>query len=198
MGDKVKVIRVVFFMMILSCIFLSHITGVKILFAYENNAACINLNGHWEGMLNLVNYTQEPVSATITQEDCTIRIITTSTLLYGKYFVGNIDETYISVQDVDTGEIWTTHSEVATEYNLQLQDFVNGYSDLDELTLQKKIILCDFDNDGNLELSDIIIGLQIVSGIVNLPGTFVMSDISNDQRVGIEEVIYLLNQCSSQ
>lgn len=196
MGDKVKVRQVVFFMMI-SCVFLNHITGVKILFADENNAACINLNGHWEGMLNLVNYTQEPVSATITQEDCTIRIITTSTLLYGKYFVGNIDETYISVQDADTGEIWTTHSETATEYNLQLQDFVNNYSDLDELTLQKKLILCDFDNDGNLGLSDIIIGLQIVSGVVNLPGTFMMSDINNDQRVGIEEVIYLLNHCSS-
>ena len=197
MSGKVRLIQVDSFIIILLWTFLCHVTGARILFANENNAACINLNGHWEGMLNLVNYTQQPVSATITQTDCTIRIITTSTLLYGKYFVGNIDEAYIIVQDMDTGEIWTTYSEEATEYSLHLQDFVNGYSDLDELALQKKLIPCDFDNNGNLELSDIVIGLQIVSGIVNLPDTFVMSDISGDQRIGIEEVIYLLDQCSS-
>ena len=48
--------------------------------------------------------------------------------------------------------------------------------------------------DGTTNLTDAILGLQILSG--NTPTTSIStnSDINNDSKIGVEEVIYILRE----
>ncbi|RLC08272.1 MAG: hypothetical protein DRI57_24325, partial [Deltaproteobacteria bacterium] len=52
----------------------------------------------------------------------------------------------------------------------------------------------DINNDGNADLKDIILGLQIIAEIHTQ--NVLAADVSGDQRIGLEEVIYLLQNTS--
>ncbi len=52
----------------------------------------------------------------------------------------------------------------------------------------------DFNNDGGADLKDIILGLQIIAEIHTQ--NVLAADVSGDQRIGLEEVIYLLQNTS--
>jgi hypothetical protein len=99
-----------------------------------------NLNGaNWGGYLEIKN-TQaqgfQNITATIVQNGSAVQITTSSTLMYGRMFNGNIKPNgFMKMYDSVTGEDWTTHYRNATATNVDLYDYVNGLRDLDRMLL---------------------------------------------------------------
>lgn len=53
--------------------------------------------------------------------------------------------------------------------------------------------ICDIDNDNDLDLTDVILGLRLLSGIA-VPGVTTDIDINQDGRVGQEELMCVFTQ----
>ncbi|WP_163335694.1 hypothetical protein [Desulfopila sp. IMCC35008] len=99
-----------------------------------------DLNGSWNGFVNLVNEGNEnvSVSASVSQDGKNISISTSSPYSYARSFSGKISSSGdIKVKDNNTGEIWTTHSGAASANSIRLFDWVNDYTDLDRLELSR-------------------------------------------------------------
>lgn len=99
-----------------------------------------DLNGtNWVGSLTLADDgIRESITATVRQNGSDLEITTSTSKGYGRKFIGTIDEdAYIEVEDQDTGEIWTTHYDLARWNMIDLYDFVNNYKDLDRLYLER-------------------------------------------------------------
>lgn len=50
----------------------------------------------------------------------------------------------------------------------------------------------DLNGDGTIDLSDVILSLQIVSGMEPAAAITPAADVNNDGKIGIEETIYML------
>ncbi len=97
-----------------------------------------DISGQWVGEINLVAYGPEAVSATIIQHGKQVQIRTTTTLPYGRYFVGTIDEDgAMLVYDQETGEDWSTFQGNATSQSVRLYDWVIEVGKLDKLKLHR-------------------------------------------------------------
>jgi hypothetical protein len=46
--------------------------------------------------------------------------------------------------------------------------------------------------EGDVDLIDAIIGLQVLSGVVPVTDLLVSGDVNGDAKVGLEDVIYIL------
>ena len=56
----------------------------------------------------------------------------------------------------------------------------------------------DIDQDGDIDLTDAVLGLQIISGDTPTDSVFTSADINNDNRIGVEEIIHILREISSK
>jgi hypothetical protein len=56
----------------------------------------------------------------------------------------------------------------------------------------------DVNGEGNADLADAIMALQIVSGFTSLPPANLNADVNGDLRIGIEEAVYILREVSSE
>ena len=57
----------------------------------------------------------------------------------------------------------------------------------------------DVDGSGKIDLNDVILALQIVTGSSNIAGTVQSNgDINRDRRIGIEEAIFILQYISKE
>ncbi len=75
----------------------------------------------------------------------------------------------------------------------------DGMSNIDEYldSLNPTGLCGDFDNDGNVQLADLILILQHISGInVPISEASKLSDCSGDQAVGLEEAVSIINEIS--
>jgi hypothetical protein len=50
----------------------------------------------------------------------------------------------------------------------------------------------DIDDDGDADLGDAILGLQVLSGMEPYQPVFVTSDVNGDGKIGMAEVLYIL------
>ncbi|MDR3089166.1 MAG: hypothetical protein LBU39_05040 [Desulfobulbaceae bacterium] len=105
---------------------------------------CADLSGQWSGTIKLVGAKagSASVSATISQDGGRIQISTSSSMAYGKTFIGSIDSgCHMLIYDQTTGEDWSTHRGPASPGRIALYDYVDiscyGYSRLDELVLTR-------------------------------------------------------------
>lgn len=163
----------------------------------DGSPSCVFLGGVWQGVLTLVNYGQQMVMATVSQEDCNISINTSSTLPYGQFFVGhisNVDE--LLLYDIQTGEDWTTFLLPPTLTSFAIYDYVNNYTGLDKLELTRVFLKGDVDNNYYLDLRDAIIAARILTAMPTSSAYFVESDVNNDHKIGMEEFIFILREIS--
>jgi len=58
------------------------------------------------------------------------------------------------------------------------------------------VIPGDIDNNGIFELKDAVLGLKIICGITTASDIHISADVNNDGKIGIEEVIYILQHIS--
>ncbi len=56
----------------------------------------------------------------------------------------------------------------------------------------------DIDGNGNVTLTDAILSLQVVSGQSPSSNVAVFQDTNNDNKIGIEEVIYIIQSIASE
>ena len=98
-----------------------------------------NMNGDtWQGVLKLASNGTQPVAATIYQCGREISITTTSTLRYGRLFIGRISSGgSMNVTDQTTFQAWTTLSGPARANYIKIYDYVNKLQDLDVLELRR-------------------------------------------------------------
>ena len=54
------------------------------------------------------------------------------------------------------------------------------------------VIAGDVNNDKSVDLADLILALQLMSNMPAIPDVFEGADINDDGRIGIEEVLYIL------
>lgn len=54
----------------------------------------------------------------------------------------------------------------------------------------------DVDKDGNVDLTDVILALQVIAGIEPTTQVYKEADVNGDGKIGIEEVIYILQRVS--
>ena len=73
-----------------------------------------------------------------------------------------------------------------------------GNTSSDTLTVTYTLLGGDINQDGTTNLVDLMLGLQIISGITPAGDVFTSADINNDSRIGTEEVIYILQKISTQ
>jgi hypothetical protein len=98
-------------------------------------------------------------------------------------------------------------SEDMVELTFQLVDTANSYplylttGNVDEISIPgtmalvgKQIIAGDVNQDGLVNLSDAIIGLQIVAGMAPSGTINIGADVNADGKIGIKEVIYVLRK----
>lgn len=164
--------------------------------------SCVWIEGYWRGDLLLPNYGSQPVQAKIVQKDCDIVIYTNSTFHYASEFTGTITDDFIQVIDSATGKIWTTHMKNATEKHLELLDYINNYTDFDELVMVKARDLTylagDIDWDNRVDTTDALRGLQICVNAGISQEVQVRADIGQDGRLGLEDIIYVLRQAQDE
>jgi hypothetical protein len=92
----------------------------------------------WAGMLKLVSNGTQSVTATITQCGRDITITTSTTLEYGKQFVGSMGTNGdIKVYDQVTLEDWTTYYGQASTSYIKIYDKVQNGTKLDSLELSR-------------------------------------------------------------
>ncbi len=100
-----------------------------------------NMNGDWSGFLQLKQRGSEGyqgIVASIVHQGNSIRVSTSSTLDYGRYFNGTISSSgYILMYDSITGEDWTTHKGNASSRQMDMYDYVNNFKDLDRMLLTR-------------------------------------------------------------
>lgn len=98
----------------------------------------VDIAGTWTGYLDLVDGEREHVTAVVQQNGAQVEITTSSTQSYGKVFKGEIDSNGdMLVYDQANGEDWTTLKGPAYPTQIDLYDYVNNYSGLDQLFLQR-------------------------------------------------------------
>jgi len=94
--------------------------------------------GHWVGVLKLINYGTQNVEAFIVQDGFNLTIVTSTSLVYGKKFYGQITtDCSILTYDQKTGEDWSTHYGNCTSTSLKIYDYVNNLTALDSLVLYR-------------------------------------------------------------
>lgn len=170
----------------------------------DAQANCIPIAGTWEGFIHLENEGNQAVVAEIYQINCNIRIVTNSRFFYAHHFLGYIDHKYITVLDRATGQTWTTYQKFATTEQIELFDYVNNFTALDELNLSQmhppddQVLPGDINNSGAANLTDVSIGLQILSNHSLNTQIHTMSDINLDGKIGMEDVILILRSLSSK
>jgi hypothetical protein len=92
----------------------------------------------WQGILRLVANGTQSVAATITQCGRDITITTTTTLEYGRTFVGSMGANGdIKVYDQITQEDWTTYYGQAKTNYIKIYDKVQNGTKLDSLELSR-------------------------------------------------------------
>ena len=64
------------------------------------------------------------------------------------------------------------------------------------IDLSKTIIPGDLDKNGTVELSDAILSFQVSAGIGQISTFHHEADVNRDNRIGIEESIYILQKVS--
>ena len=158
---------------------------------------CLNISGSWTGFLHLENHGDQNVQAFIIQENCSLTIQTSTNFIYGRYFTGTIDEgDHLQMYDIDTGEVWTTLFTEATQAHIQLLDYVNNLTGLDELNITFLPVKGDINRDGSVTIEDALLALQILGGIhpANIDLT---ADVNDDNIIGMGEVLYILHTLGS-
>ncbi|MBN2060196.1 MAG: hypothetical protein JW882_07240, partial [Deltaproteobacteria bacterium] len=58
------------------------------------------------------------------------------------------------------------------------------------------IVAADINGDGNVDLIDAILALQISSGISGSHGIYNQADVNDDSRIGLGEGVYILQKIS--
>ncbi|MFZ2633116.1 MAG: right-handed parallel beta-helix repeat-containing protein, partial [Desulfosalsimonadaceae bacterium] len=56
----------------------------------------------------------------------------------------------------------------------------------------------DINHDGKVDLADTVLPLQIMAGIVPAQPVFLDADVNQDDRIGMEEVIYIFQKVAGQ
>jgi hypothetical protein len=69
--------------------------------------------------------------------------------------------------------------------------YFDGSTGLETGIILSPLIPCDVNGNGNIDLSDAILGIQIVSGMTPT-GIIKEVAVNNDKRIGLPEVIYIL------
>jgi len=68
----------------------------------------------------------------------------------------------------------------------------DGIPDCNDNLPNQPIEMGDVNNDGNVNIGDSIIALQVVVGKTNNPDVRVEADVNGDGKIGMAEVIYVL------
>ena len=76
------------------------------------------------------------------------------------------------------------------------EEDANHNGRLDSGELDPHHINGDINGDGNVDLTDAILAIQIVSGITPTQAVYAGADVNGDGKIGIEEVIYILQKIS--
>ncbi|MCP4350014.1 MAG: hypothetical protein GY795_31430 [Desulfobacterales bacterium] len=90
-----------------------------------------------------------------------------------------------------------------------IEDFIIHYGSANEKTKPKEVIIDDIrlyrrtdaipgdiDNSGTSDLSDIILAIKIVSGIVLEQDVHTKADVNGDGKIGMEEALHILQKIS--
>lgn len=62
----------------------------------------------------------------------------------------------------------------------------------------KPVVLGDIDNDGNVTLTDVVLGLQLATGQEPSGAVTTDADINGDGKIGMEEVLHALQKFSGE
>ena len=54
----------------------------------------------------------------------------------------------------------------------------------------------DIDHDGEVDLNDLILSLQVLTGIASSPDVHKEADFNFDGRIGFHEVLYIMDKAS--
>ena len=102
---------------------------------------CMSLSGSWNGSLYLIEQGErQNVTAVVKQNGNRIEIDTSSSLEYGKKFIGTIgSDCHMFLYDQTSGEDWTTHYGPVTSRLIEIYDYTNPpyYTHLDSLSLTR-------------------------------------------------------------
>lgn len=63
-------------------------------------------------------------------------------------------------------------------------------------TVTAPISMGDINGDSQVDLTDVLLSLQVVSGIIPTANINAVADVNNDQKIGIEEAIYMMQVVS--
>ena len=112
---------------------------------------------------------------------------------------------------LDDNETWSEEKDIATlielsnliegEHNLYIigKDSIGNWQTEANITTASWVINIiapgDINDDGNVDLTDAILALQIVSGI-DSRNIYKAADVNGDGKTGIQEVIYILQKVS--
>ena len=66
-----------------------------------------------------------------------------------------------------------------------------------ELTISENIP-GDFNYDGHTDLTDAIICLKLISGIIPENSIYLNADVNGDDRIGLEDILYIMQKSSGQ
>ena len=113
---------------------------------------------------------------------------------------------------LDDDEEWSEERDIATpieesnliegEHNLYVigKDSIGKWqTDANATTASWSINIVaygDINDDGNIDLTDAVLALQIVSGIGLYQNIYSAADVNGDGKVGIQEVVYILQKVS--
>ncbi len=54
----------------------------------------------------------------------------------------------------------------------------------------------DVDNDGVVTLADSVLSLRIIAGLVDASSVNISADVNGDNKIGVAEVVYVLQDVS--
>ncbi len=74
----------------------------------------------------------------------------------------------------------------------------DGFSDSNTATIQINVLNQvsegDIDDSGNVDLQDAVLANQVCADIVPGSEIFKEADVNNDEKIGVEEVIFILKE----
>ena len=113
---------------------------------------------------------------------------------------------------LDDNETWSEERDIATpielsnlfegEHNLYVigKDSINNWQTEANATTASwtinTVAIGDINDDGNIDLTDAILALQVVSGIDSSQNIYRAADANGDGKIGIQEVTYILQKVS--
>ena len=111
--------------------------------------------------------------------------------------MGNIaEDAHLEMYDLDTGELWTTHFTQATQSHIQLLDYVNNLTGLDELSITFLPVKGDINRNGSVTIEDALLALQILAGR-HSENIDLTADVNEDKMIGMDEVLYIFHTLAS-